>query len=633
MSTFDQACAEAPTQRLALSTAELLRIEQARRAGRRSALNSVSVPRLAALLISAYLIALEFWARSVHYGLRVVSDTPTYVALLYRLGQAPLHSANPFFLTQQTAHATPDLQLLALAWHTMFGNRVDPILASSFLAAAGLQVTILVLHSLFLWVRIHAGSRAAWTALPVLLTLFGPAHVIWAGDLSLHGFLYGSYYSQTLGVALALYTLTALEHSRPPWLLATIPLAAATMVVHPFTGAVLGALISFRGCQLAIARRPGWWFGSVTIALGFLLGQFWPSYSLARALALPHVSTGSLLLVFVLAPLLVAALDRDLRALAVRPWEGLPRRLGFRGELSLALVGLLGFLGLAAWEGRMIFFPSAGAKTPRLSVYWVDHLGRWPLMFSLGLVGLAGLYALARHGRPLPLAWAAGSYLVGLAGALGAPIPLWYRILLFAQLPLALGVAIVAAGSRAWVRRTIAAGIAVSLALKLATLLALPRTVTYFNDGYLQDAYSLGSVIPPGDSVIAADPSTSYFLPAATGHPVLTLTPSHLGSPAERREADAGYSLLHRLWSDRDYWPDAEALWQRGVRYVVVTPVSLTAPTLGRFVLDSDPTIRDEQSPARAQLGRYFWKLNRVGKPIFNSPSFTVYRLNGELLG
>ena len=29
--------------------------------------------------------------------------------------------------------------------------------------------------------------RAAWISIPVLLTLFGPAHVIWASDLTVHG--------------------------------------------------------------------------------------------------------------------------------------------------------------------------------------------------------------------------------------------------------------------------------------------------------------------------------------------------------------------------------------------------------------------------------------------------------------
>ena len=109
----------------------------------------------------------------------------------------------------QTSHATPDMEALAYIWKQTSPGRslVDPVAAYHLLALWGMVVTVLVAHSLFLWVRGLAGSKAAWISIPVLLGLFGPANVIWAGDLSFHGFLYGSYFSQTFAAALLLYAL------------------------------------------------------------------------------------------------------------------------------------------------------------------------------------------------------------------------------------------------------------------------------------------------------------------------------------------------------------------------------------------------------------------------------------------
>jgi hypothetical protein len=45
----------------------------------------------------------------------------------------------------------------------------------------------------------------------VLLVLFGPAHVIWASDLSFNGFLYAGFYPQNVAIALALGALLALR--------------------------------------------------------------------------------------------------------------------------------------------------------------------------------------------------------------------------------------------------------------------------------------------------------------------------------------------------------------------------------------------------------------------------------------
>src|SRR5439155_9152922 len=128
---------------------------------------------------------------------------------------------------------------------------------------------------------------------------------------------------------------------------------------------------------------------------------------------------------------------------------------------------------------------------------------------------------------PLPGFWLASCFAVGAAGALGASIPVWWRFLLFCQLPLALGVAVWLEDSRrGWARRLVCLTFAFTAAFKLVTLLALPATVTYFATP-LQDSYRLGHVVPSSPGVVASDPFTSYFVPAATGHRVLVVTKAH----------------------------------------------------------------------------------------------------------
>ena len=62
-------------------------------------------------------------------------------------------------------------------------------------------------------------------------------------------------------------------------------------------------------------------------------------------------------------------------------------------------------------------------------------------------VGISGLARLARRGHVVPAAWFAGCLGLGLLGAVGLPIPVWYRFLLLCQIPLAIGVAAVLAGA------------------------------------------------------------------------------------------------------------------------------------------------------------------------------------------
>src|SRR5262249_47086426 len=157
--------------------------------------------RLAGLAAVAGVLGLEIWAIRVNYGLRVTSDTPTFLALLREMSLHPLRSVSPFVpgAALQTSHATPYMQALAWIWnhavasHDASGQPLtDPVAAYRFLALVGVVVTAALLHACFLWVRRCAGTRAGWISIPVVLLLFGPAHVIWAGDLTFQGFLYAS---------------------------------------------------------------------------------------------------------------------------------------------------------------------------------------------------------------------------------------------------------------------------------------------------------------------------------------------------------------------------------------------------------------------------------------------------------
>ncbi len=202
----------------------------------------------------ASLVVVSTWATATSYGLRVISDSPTFLALIRSLAARPLQPASPFLTgqSQGESHASPYTQAIGWVWLKISGNALDPVWLGHVLGLVGIGVMLLVLHAVFVFVRREAGSRAAWIAIPVLLLLFGPAHVIWAGDLTFNGFLYGAYFPQTLAVALLLYTLL-LTDGDPCWeryVLGSI-LVAATLVVHPFTGTLLAVLVAVRGSVLA----------------------------------------------------------------------------------------------------------------------------------------------------------------------------------------------------------------------------------------------------------------------------------------------------------------------------------------------------------------------------------------------
>jgi hypothetical protein len=152
--------------------------------------------------------------------------------------------------------------------------------------------------------------------------------------------------------------------------------------------------------------------------------------------------------------------------------------------------------------------------------------------------------------------------------------------------------------------------------------------VTYYPETWLPAAYSLGNQIPVGTpGIVAADPYTSYYLPAATGHAVIDISKSHVGSKSELAAASAGYALVHRVYVGRGWKQAMRTMWRRGVRYVVVDHrLMLADPTLERFSNDVDPLWRT--GAQRKQLGRYFARLNLVGRLIADTPQYAVYRLD-----
>jgi hypothetical protein len=612
----------------------LVREELARETPARHAIPYAGVVlRVGVAIALAGLLALSLWARSVDYALRVTSDTPTFLALVSNMAAHPFAPQSPFLVDGSgTQHATPYMQALAFLAQMPGLDASTPVALGRLLSLVGIGVFAFALSCVFVYVRRLAGSTAAWISIPVLLAVFGPPHVIWASDLSLHGALYAGFYPQTLAIGTMLLTLLVLERQSLASLTGSCALAALTMVVHPFTGVLLAILATAEGCRLAAQRDRAAVRAPVTLAAGFALGSLWPAYSLDRAFA----ETGARGIVFIGACVLlpaVAWLASSLPATArpVHALSTLGRRLASTGAaFRLALVGAVGTLVIAVWEWLLVRHPPE--TSARLAVYWVDERWRWPLLLVAGSVGLSGLARLARRGQILPAVWFAGCFAVGGLGAAGLPLPVWYRFLLLCQVPLAIGVAAVIADRRREVRTAIVVGatVAVALTVKVAALLETPSQVSYFGQS-LQPVWSLGRHIPPGDGLVATDPATAYFIPATTGHRVLTVDKGHVSSRRELAQAEEGYRLLRRFYAGGDdWWGAAQQMWRRGVRYVVVAKQTTLEPkTLDDFIWQTARLRTDAQ---RRALGGYFYENNRIGTLIFDSPDYAVYRIDRDKL-
>ena len=464
-----------------------------------------ALPAVVVLLLAG-LVALQLWARSTDYGLRVTSDTPTFLALIPDMADRPFERQSPFLRdsTVASAHAEPYMQALAFLWK---GTRAsdegrDPVALARLLSLVGIGVMFFVLFAVFAYTRSVVGRWEAWIAVPALLALFGPTNVIWASDLSLHGFLYASWYPQNVAIGFLLFTLLALDWPRRASLPLTIVLTALTMTIHPFTGVLLTLLVAARGCQLAVQRDERWRRASYALVGGFVLGSLWPAYSLSHAMSETRMPGGLFVAVAASAPLLISAFagSRPVRR-TVAFGEAVVRHLASRSKAHwLAVGGFVTVLGLGFWAAALARRPSSDPliTTNRLSTYWVEDRWRWPLMLAVGAIGIYGLARLARRGRIVPAVWFAGCFTLGTIGALGSlagvQIPIWYRFLLATQVPLAVGVAAAIRGLPRHTIRYVAAAAGFALAFKALTLVGLPPTHTYFRTD-IQDAYALGKVI------------------------------------------------------------------------------------------------------------------------------------------
>jgi hypothetical protein len=231
----------------------------------------------------------------------------------------------------------------------------------------------------------------------------------------------------------------------------------------------------------------------------------------------------------------------------------------------------------------------------------------------------------------VPAVWFAGCFGLGALGALGLPLPVWYRFLLLCQVPLAVGVATVVAESpRSRTTGLVAATFAIALSVKVFTLVGAPPKVSIFGTT-LQPVWSLGEHIPPGDGLVATDPATAYFIPAVTGRRVLTVDKGHVSSRRELALADDGYRLLHRFYAGGPgWWTAAQDMWRQGVRYVVVEKHTTLEPeSLSGFIWQTAALRTPEQ---RKALGNYFYENNRVGTLVYDSPDYAVYRLEAAKL-
>ena len=577
------------------------------------------------LLVGVF--GLAVWARGTDYALRVTSDTPTFLALIRDMATHPFAAQSPFLdAGGATQHATPYMQALAFLWSAI-GNSYAPTAVAGFLAVVGMFVFAFTLWCVFVYVRRHAGSTAAWISIPVLLGLFGPVHVIWASDLSIHAALYAGFFPQNVAIGTALLTLLTLERRTHASLAAACALATLTMLVHPFTGVLLFVLATVESCRLAARSDPAWWRGPFALATGFTLGLLWPAYSLDRAFAETGIRGVVFVSLCVVAPLLTLAIGTRISSTPVGGWiaSALQGLASAGAARRLAIIGVFGTAAVAAWELALVKAPPHASA--RLAIYWVDDRWRWPLLFVAGTVGISGLARLARRNHVVPAVWFAGCLAIGVLGALGLPFPVWYRFLLLCQVPLAVGVAtVVAESGHGRTTAVVATTFALALAVKVAMLAWAPANVSYLGDG-LQPAWSLGEHVPAGPGLVATDPATAYFIPSTTGHKVLTVDKGHVSSAAELDASRDGYRLLRRFYSGgTKWWQAAQEMWRRGVRYVVVAKQTTLEPqTLDDFIWQAALLRTGAQ---RKALGTYFYENNRVGTLLYDSPDYVVYRLD-----
>jgi hypothetical protein len=600
-----------------------------------------TAPALGISVITATLL-LELWAERVRYGLRVIADTPTYLSLLRELALHPFRAPSSPFVNAHVnlAHATPDLQALAFIWNGLAAggvvhrNLLDIIPAYQLLAVKGMLVTLVIFHALHLWVRRQTGSsRIAWLTVAVLPFVWGPALIVSPGDFSINGFMSTADHSEALAIALMLYALVVLD-MRPTarTCIGGVLAVSAVMVTHPFTGVRMAALVTAVACLdiLCGGKRGSWKVTPPALLLGFALASQWPEYNLSDAMLVGPFQGWQLIVILAAAPYMTLGVVSAARRLRLRmPTAGMPRLDTSRAALIFAVLGLGAAVFIAARELWLYAHPDPFLQTNRPSIYWGgSSLAYWPLLLAPGAAGLIGLVRNARWRRSLPLVWGVGCIMIGIAGSAGVPIPLWHRFALFAQIPIALGVAVILADAE-WkqARRVVVATLLAATAFSLGTLTLMPHGVTYLGNAP-QAGWFLNRLVPQASStVIASDPASSYFV-LPLGDRTLTMTTWHIGGPSELLPARRGYLLIHRVYVGDDWRSAARSMWQLGVRYVIANRgFRMQSPTLDKFSSFNAPyLVRSwkDQEEVNAYLGR----LAQIATETGSLGEYHAYRLD-----
>ena len=526
------------------------------------------------VLLLAGLVALQLWARSTDYGLRVTSDTPTFLALIPEMADRPFERQSPFFgIAPSPRHTLSPTHRRSRSFGRAPGcrrrSRSGGARASA-VPGGDRRDVLRPVRRLRLYAQ-RRGQMGGVDCRAALLALFGPTNVIWASDLSLHGFLYASWYPQNVAIGFLLFTLLALDWRRRASLPLTIVLTALTMTIHPFTGVLLTLLVAARGCQLAVQRDERWRHASYALVGGFALGSLWPAYSLSHAMSETRMPGGLFVAVAASAPLLISSFagSRPVGR-TVAFGEAVVRHLASRSKAHwLAFGGFVTVLGLGFWAAALARRPSSDPliTTNRLSTYWVEDRWRWPLMLAVGAIGIYGLLGWPGEGtssrpcgsrllhrgddrRPRQPRRCPDPDLVSLPARHTDPARCGRRRCDPGPSP--------AHDPLRGCRRRLCAR------LQGADARRLPPTHTYFGTD-IQDAYSLGKVIANRSGVVATDPRTAYYIPGATGNRVLTVTKAHVGSPRELQAAEQGYAALHEFWSGRQsWWHAAQRMWLQG---------------------------------------------------------------------
>jgi hypothetical protein len=594
----------------------------------------------------AALLVLYVVAFATNYSLRIIGDVPTFIPIIRRLSVHPFEPVSPFLASGDihSSHASPYMQFLGFAWRLFGGDAgmSDQLFTrmTLMLAFAGLLNIGLLASGTWAWAKSVAGPKVAWLTMPVALAMLGPVPILWATDLSFHGLLYSAFYPQNAALACALWTLVLVERPSSRAAGLAVVLAALTVAIHPLTGLLLMLLLTVQAAVAASRNTRGWWRGSAIAVTGLVLGLAWPAYSVLAALEESGLPVPALVALIVLAPALVWVAGERVDG-AVR----LSARLLGRcegGALLFAEIGAAFVVASAVTVVQLLPkpFPDPIVHSNHLALYWVEDRWRWIILLGAGYVGVSGLARLARRGRPVPFAWMAGTLIVGIVGAVasfgGIQIPIWYRFVLLAQLPLALGVAVVLASRRfaPHLRLVVAATLVLSVVFGLSLVVGGSKRNTYFATP-LQPSYSLGSLVPPGPGVVASDPYTSFFVPALTGHPVLTVTKGHVGSALELGESAAGYQLLHTFFasgSDDAWWHAAQLMYLKGVRLIVFDKYTTLEPaTLADFSNNTTNFFHGAEGSFLAT--RYNYRCRRTGTLVADTLEYSVYRLDGKRLG